>query len=439
MNMDVEQEVKSLEALAERLRSLLIYAPRSFVIEFAGTPKSGKSTSSEAIRHFLSRYGFRVHVLTERAAVCPIPMKGHLFFNTWCAASMLAELLSKVETETDIIIIDRGIFDTLVWMTLQENRGEITADEARTIEAFLLLERWRSLIDLAVVMSVSSEEAIARENGQHITQKLGTIMTPAMLLAITESVQQALKRYGSKFYAVISHQTTGHQLRQSNIDLAKKVLECLEGFLNPEILVVPRQEIETLPLNGGGAFDKDKVYNINSCLATYGSFMRREIAEANPDYVQIIPCGILKYEGKVLLFQRKEMDPKYRLYGKTTIWQGCHVTKREGVGTIEIIKNTLQDHIARYLFLSRVFPVKHLGFCWDRELPSSNQHLGVIYEINIGNPLTAMDFINREFRKRRGHGLIGNFDEMKEIRSNQEKLGLESWSRTIIENVGGYK
>src|SRR4030043_1466741 len=169
MNMDVEQEVKSLEALAERLRSLLIYAPRSFVIEFAGTPKSGKSTSSEAIRHFLSRYGFRVHVLTERAAVCPIPMKGHLFFNTWCAASMLAEFLSKVETETDTIIIDRGIFDTLVWMTLQENRGEITADEARTIEAFLLLQRWRFLLDLAVVMSVSSEEAIAREKGQKIT------------------------------------------------------------------------------------------------------------------------------------------------------------------------------------------------------------------------------------------------------------------------------
>jgi putative protein kinase ArgK-like GTPase of G3E family len=47
---------------------LLKFAPRAFVIEFAGTPKAGKTTSVEAIRHFFSRQGFRVHVLVERAS-----------------------------------------------------------------------------------------------------------------------------------------------------------------------------------------------------------------------------------------------------------------------------------------------------------------------------------------------------------------------------------
>src|ERR1700687_1018996 len=129
MTADIEKDVLDLERRAETLRELLKYAPRPFVIEFAGTPKSGKSTSVEAVRHFLTRHGFRVHVLAERAAVCPIPMKGHLFFNTWCATSMLAELLANVETETDIIIVDRGIFDALVWLTSQERRGEVTPAE----------------------------------------------------------------------------------------------------------------------------------------------------------------------------------------------------------------------------------------------------------------------------------------------------------------------
>ncbi len=100
MGSDLDERAAKLEERAKRLHSLLKYAPRAFVVEFAGTPKSGKSTSVEAIRHFFSRYGFGVHVLAERAAVCPIPMKGHLFFNTWCATSMLAELLANVETQT---------------------------------------------------------------------------------------------------------------------------------------------------------------------------------------------------------------------------------------------------------------------------------------------------------------------------------------------------
>lgn len=199
-----EEAVATLEARADKLRSLLQYAPRAFVMEFAGTPKSGKSTSVEAVRHFFSRCEFRVHVLSERAAVCPIPMKGHLFFNTWCACSMLAELLANVETETDLVIVDRGLFDALVWLTLQKRRGELTASEARAIEGFLLLERWRTLIDLAIVMSVAAEEALARENNQRITSKGGSLQP---------SRSRSTMRSGDTDLSSVGSSTTRRQAR----------------------------------------------------------------------------------------------------------------------------------------------------------------------------------------------------------------------------------
>jgi hypothetical protein len=136
---ELNNVVVGLEERAEGLRLRLGFAYRAFVIEFAGTPKAGKSTSVEAVRHFFQRNGFRVHVLSERAALCPIPMKGHLFFNTWCATSMLAELLANIEADADIVIVDRGLFDALVWLTMQEKRGEITEEEANTIEQFIIL------------------------------------------------------------------------------------------------------------------------------------------------------------------------------------------------------------------------------------------------------------------------------------------------------------
>jgi hypothetical protein len=192
----VENDVHSLEKRAVEVRELLKFASRAFVIEFAGTPKAGKTTSVEAVRHFFNRQGFRVHVLIERASVCPIPMKGHLFFNTWCASTMLAELIATVDTETDLIIVDRGLFDALVWLTLQRRRGELTDHEARVIEQFLLLDRWRTLIDLAIVMNVSAEEAIKREISNRITSKPGSIMNIPVLtrtyLKIAEGCRSAI-------------------------------------------------------------------------------------------------------------------------------------------------------------------------------------------------------------------------------------------------------
>jgi putative protein kinase ArgK-like GTPase of G3E family len=80
MTDSLESKIALLERKTDLVRVHLEFASRAFVIEFAGTPKSGKSTAVEAIRHFFSRLHFRVHVLAERAALCPIPMKGHLFF-----------------------------------------------------------------------------------------------------------------------------------------------------------------------------------------------------------------------------------------------------------------------------------------------------------------------------------------------------------------------
>jgi len=96
--------------LANRARTLLPIlreqARRSFVLEITGTPKAGKATSVAVLERFFKDCGFRVHVLKEKAAECPLTMKGHFFFNTWTACSMLAEVLATVDTNVDLLILD---------------------------------------------------------------------------------------------------------------------------------------------------------------------------------------------------------------------------------------------------------------------------------------------------------------------------------------------
>src|SRR6266508_3554531 len=367
-------------------------------------------------------------------------MKGHLFFNTWCAAMMLAELIANVDTETDLIIVDRGLFDALVWLTMQRQRGELTADEAQTIEAFLLLDRWRTLVDLTVVMNVSAEDAMTRENSHRISNRPGSIMNREVLSALSACVKRTVQDYGAQFGGgVIEYDTSGQQVRESNTRLAIQIIDRFQSFLDPEILVVPRRDVEALPLKAGGNFSDEGRERILQCIANSGRFMQRSQAEGNSEYVQVIACGVLTYNDQVFLFERKERDPKYRLYGRATIWQGIHVPQRTSKRGIDLLKSAVLERITRSLFLSRVFPLNLVGYCWDANNPDSSQHLGVIFKVQIDNEHTAIDIRKKKFRRGRGHGLTGSFVTSAQLSSKELKPALESWSSSIVKAIKDFR
>jgi hypothetical protein len=267
--LDETAQIQALEVRAAHLRKLLDkeFARRAFVLEFAGTPKSGKSTSVEAARHFFARNGFRVHVLAERAAMCPIPMKGHLFFNTWCMASMLAELLANFETETDLIIVDRGLMDSLVWLVMQRARGEISAADASCFEGFVLLDRWVSLIDLALVLYVDAAEALNRERSHRIATADGSIMNSNMLTTISGAVDDAVNRYSTKFNRVLKYKSEGG-VKSFNINLISTIVDNFDGFLDPAILAVKRQYFHRMNIESGGYFSTPDLDTFN-CRAFF--------------------------------------------------------------------------------------------------------------------------------------------------------------------------
>src|SRR5437016_696980 len=106
------------EALASRFAT---DARRAIVIEFAGVPKAGKSSTISQIYSFLKRCGFRVKIVVERASVCPVRDKRHFTFNVWTAATTLAQILDQTQEpprddQPQILILDRGLFDSICWL-----------------------------------------------------------------------------------------------------------------------------------------------------------------------------------------------------------------------------------------------------------------------------------------------------------------------------------
>ena len=56
----------------------------------------------------------------------------------------------------------------------------------------------------------------------------------------------------------------------------------------------------------------------------------------------------------------------------------------------------------------------------------------------IMSPELADSLKKKEFRRSRGHTLVGGFREIEELKSNMDEVDLEPWSRAIINGYGEF-
>ena len=160
-----------LQVRAEEAAALFsVGARKPIVIEFAGVPKAGKTTTLTGLQAFLRRCGFRVEVVVERASVCPIRDKKHANFNVWTACTTLAQILDKTQDpprvdDPHVLILDRGLFDSICWLEMMEKLSRLRRDDRERIESFLRMGDWRTRLTAVVLMLASPEDSMEREKG----------------------------------------------------------------------------------------------------------------------------------------------------------------------------------------------------------------------------------------------------------------------------------
>ncbi len=132
----------NLQKRAEKAAEMFPDTARNpIVVEFAGVPKAGKTTTIAQIQAFLKRCGFKVEVVIERASICPIKDKKHVNFNIWTACTTLAQILEKTQTpprpdDPQILILDRGIFDSLLLAAYDGAPPKIGAQRENWLSSF---------------------------------------------------------------------------------------------------------------------------------------------------------------------------------------------------------------------------------------------------------------------------------------------------------------
>jgi predicted NUDIX family phosphoesterase len=111
--------------------------------------------------------------------------------------------------------------------------------------------------------------------------------------------------------------------------------------------------------------------------------------------------GQHRNSNRIFLFKREDKDSKAKLYGRSTIWQGGHISRADA-SIDELIRQTIFAKLKERLYLSRSFDVKLLGYAWDDANADSRRHLGLLYELEIDSQDVANDL-----RRRRSRAAVG--------------------------------
>lgn len=414
----------TLQQRAEAAAARFHGARKPVVVEFAGVPKAGKSTTLAQIQAFLKRCGFRVEVVVERASVCPIRDKKHPNFNVWTACTTLSQILEKTQTpsrldDPDVLILDRGLFDAVSWLAVMERLNRLRAEDREILEKFLLLPDWRQRITGVIVMTAAPRDSMERERGYLPVENTGgSIMNDAVLTQTLETTRQTVKRLRSRFEIFEIDTSKGRSTgpRETAERVADVVLGWIENQLDEEILFLSEEAVAPLFEEDETCLDEIRARALVERFTREGHFEPREDVEANETRVQALPVVVVRNSsGDVLRLKRREQHQDNPLHEKLVIWAGGHVGREDGSNGVSIVQCAVRELQEELRLSIESRDLRLLGSVWIRSgkgarQPSRvRQHVAIVYEWRASTDDVAVALSAAEFFERRGTSLSGRF------------------------------
>ena len=180
----------------EKLRKSL--EARPFMIEFFGTPKSGKSTMKEMLKHFFKRNGLSVSTPTEGAEVVEWIRRHEPEYNLQTGEYALSyareRALGPGHRDFHVVIFDRAIYDCVARMEYYVTTRKISKPHRRAVEGYFLLPHNKGLFDLHVCLVAQPEVAIRRELARALTKRPGETMNTDTLAKLRGAHESMWKR-----------------------------------------------------------------------------------------------------------------------------------------------------------------------------------------------------------------------------------------------------
>lgn len=136
---------------------------KPFIVEFTGTPEAGKTSTIKSLLHLMNNYD--ISFIKESAEIIPqdIP-KDSSDQNLWIICKTLQKILEGIYSNSDLLLIDRGVLDRLFFNYLYISKNKCNQQESEFTQNLITNPQFAP--DLLVHFFVEPEVAIMRRGGE---------------------------------------------------------------------------------------------------------------------------------------------------------------------------------------------------------------------------------------------------------------------------------
>ena len=200
---------------------------KPIIIEFTGTPNSGKTTLLKALNEILPTAGIKSIVMQEDAEIVPkvIPKKTWTR-NVWITLGQLQSLLEAKYHDEDVIFLDRGYYDALFWAGFFCKQNICTFDESDSLIKMLneLDKHFSIKPDYLFVFDVSAEESVRRRQKQ--SNEPTTMSNDSFITAYRNELNQFIEKLDVN---IVRFDTTDMSMLEMEADALSAIVEILKS------------------------------------------------------------------------------------------------------------------------------------------------------------------------------------------------------------------
>ncbi len=232
-NIDYYEKLKKLHARKVEIQRLkeLSSLSKPFVIEFSGTPRTGKTTTINNLYDFFKKGGFKVTLIEEFTTS---KYYKEVFLPQYKSTSMLElnmaiikevtkQLESAIKLETDIILIDRSINDRQIWNYRRYLRKDI--DEKTYLEAKEKYSKISNkLIDFLVITYADAIVSLKRDYNSSLALEKRTFLNTENINEYNNSLNALQELFNNSVKNFILLDTSYMNMNDVSIDIAEKIM-----------------------------------------------------------------------------------------------------------------------------------------------------------------------------------------------------------------------
>lgn len=231
-NPEYYEKLKSLHAQKVELQRLkaLCSLPKPFIIEFTGTPRTGKTTIINNLYDFFKKNGFKVSVIEEFttsryyketfAKMSPedryIPILEHIY----------KQLLDASKEDKDIILVDRSINDRQIWNYRGYIKG-IIPEEIYQEACQKYGPISKELIDALVITYANPLTALKRDYNSSLALEDRSFLNLENLEEYNNSLQAVKGTLQENVETPIIVDTTSMDIKDVSVEIASQTMPAM--------------------------------------------------------------------------------------------------------------------------------------------------------------------------------------------------------------------